>query len=332
MTSAAANVRYTIATPKPRGIRSAPERPHERVQEQRDERGDEEEEDGVTDRAGHRPGEQEDERQADELDPARHLDRPRRGAPADDRRRRFRHMSDRSARSSAPRPAAWDWSFAEDGNLALDRHDLWDEIPVVPALRLLQSPAVPASLQRREASVSVRPMPPQAPGRSRRARRAQRRAAHRLRRFAGLTVVAAVGVVTLLVTAFGPKRRDGRAHRARARRPAAAGRAARPADRRDARGPPRPAADRAGPRDRDRLPRRRERRARARPARAPRQPGPARAGCSTASSAAATRASSGTSCAAAADPPTSALDGRRRARRPTSTRRSTARSPGSPTT
>jgi hypothetical protein len=47
-------------------------------------------------------------------------------------------------------------------------------------------------------------MPPQAPGPARRARRAQRRSAHRLRRFAGLTAVAAVGVVTLLVTAFGP--------------------------------------------------------------------------------------------------------------------------------
>lgn len=47
-------------------------------------------------------------------------------------------------------------------------------------------------------------MPPQAPGPGRRARRAQRRSAHRLRRFAGLTAVAAVGLVTLLVTAFGP--------------------------------------------------------------------------------------------------------------------------------
>jgi hypothetical protein len=47
-------------------------------------------------------------------------------------------------------------------------------------------------------------MPPQAHGPSRRARRAQRRAANRLRRFAGLTLIVAVGVATLLVTAFGP--------------------------------------------------------------------------------------------------------------------------------
>ena len=46
-------------------------------------------------------------------------------------------------------------------------------------------------------------MPTQAPG-SRRAHRAQRRAAHRIRRFAGLAAVAAVAVATLLVTAFGP--------------------------------------------------------------------------------------------------------------------------------
>lgn len=37
-----------------------------------------------------------------------------------------------------------------------------------------------------------------------RSRRAERRAAHRLRRFAGLTLIAAVGLVTLLITAFGP--------------------------------------------------------------------------------------------------------------------------------
>jgi hypothetical protein len=56
-------------------------------------------------------------------------------------------------------------------------------------------------------------MPP--PSRhARRARRAERRAAHRLRRFAGLTVVAAVGVITLLVTAFGPNGATTAAHTA----------------------------------------------------------------------------------------------------------------------
>ena len=49
-------------------------------------------------------------------------------------------------------------------------------------------------------------MPPQRRprGKLRRAERAHRRAAHQLRRFASLSVVAAVGLVTLLVSAFGP--------------------------------------------------------------------------------------------------------------------------------
>jgi hypothetical protein len=71
---------------------------------------------------------------------------------------------------------------------------------------------------------------PQPPGPARRARRAQRRSAHRLRRFAGLTAVAAVGVVTLLVTAFGP---DGAAESAARSAPA-------PADRLLPSGPPEP--------------------------------------------------------------------------------------------
>jgi hypothetical protein len=56
-------------------------------------------------------------------------------------------------------------------------------------------------------------MPPH-PRHARRARRAERRAAHRLRRFAGLTLVAAVGVITLLVTAFGPNGATTAAHTA----------------------------------------------------------------------------------------------------------------------
>ena len=70
---------------------------------------------------------------------------------------------------------------------------------------------------------------PQSPGPARRARRAQRRSAHRLRRFAGLTAVAAVGVVTLLVTAFGPDAAESAARSAPA-----------PADRLLPSGPPEP--------------------------------------------------------------------------------------------
>jgi hypothetical protein len=48
------------------------------------------------------------------------------------------------------------------------------------------------------------PAPAPSSGDTRRARRAQRRAAHRLRRFAGLSALLLVGLVTLVVTAFGP--------------------------------------------------------------------------------------------------------------------------------
>ena len=97
-----------------------------------------------------------------------------------------------------------DWF--EDGNLALDRHELWDDFPSAPRLRLLQSPAVQVSVQRKRASVSVPPVsaPAPLPGHPRRARRAERRSAHRLRRFAGLLILVVVGLVTLVVTAFGP--------------------------------------------------------------------------------------------------------------------------------
>jgi hypothetical protein len=48
------------------------------------------------------------------------------------------------------------------------------------------------------------PAPAPSPGHRRRVRRAERRAAHRLRRFAALSVLLLVGLVTLVVTAFGP--------------------------------------------------------------------------------------------------------------------------------
>jgi hypothetical protein len=48
------------------------------------------------------------------------------------------------------------------------------------------------------------PAPASSPGPARRARRAERRAAHRFRRFAGLSALLVVGLVTLVVTAFGP--------------------------------------------------------------------------------------------------------------------------------
>src|SRR5438876_838674 len=88
----------------------------DRVEEERDQAGDDEEEDGVTHRAGDRPRDEQDKRQADELDPARdnHLRRPSR-----------LHGVDGTAAARRPKRPAWDWSFFEDGALALDRHERW---------------------------------------------------------------------------------------------------------------------------------------------------------------------------------------------------------------
>ena len=82
----------------------------ERVQEQRHEPGDEEEEDDVTRRPRDHPQKQQQEREPDELDPARDLDL----------RRPAGHGSHRSASVVRLRPPPWDWSAFEDGSLALD--------------------------------------------------------------------------------------------------------------------------------------------------------------------------------------------------------------------
>ena len=106
------------------------------------------------------------------------------------------------------RPPAWDWSFFEDGNLALDSHELWEEPGSESGSELSQSRPRP-SLHRPMTSATVPRMPPpRAPGQSSRAR--GRSPARRVQRFAGLTVVSAVLVATLLLTAFG----DGPAPRA----------------------------------------------------------------------------------------------------------------------
>ena len=121
----------------------------------------------MTNRADDRPREEQEERQADELDPTRDLDLRRSGAA-----RSANDGRPRSGLSAKPTGAEEDVDWFEDGNLALDRHELWDDFPSAPRLRLLQSPAVQVSVQRKRASVSVQPMPAPAPlpGHSRRAR------------------------------------------------------------------------------------------------------------------------------------------------------------------
>ena len=108
---------------------------------------------------------------------------------------------------------------------------LWDEIPAAPTLRLLQSPALPAALKPRQASVTVRAMSPRAPGHvSPCAASPAARRTRRLRRLAGLTVVVVVArrhAARDRVRASA--RRDGRESRPGARRPPPPGRPARAA-------------------------------------------------------------------------------------------------------
>ena len=106
----------------------------ERVEEQGDEQRHEEEEDHVTHGSRHHPQEHEQQRQPHELHPARDLD-PRRDAGA-------RHASDGIARVRRIRDDAWDWSFSEDGSLALDRSDLWIEPETATVQRMSRGGAV----------------------------------------------------------------------------------------------------------------------------------------------------------------------------------------------
>jgi hypothetical protein len=129
------------------------------------------------------------------LDPARDLD-PRRHAGG-----RI-HAADRTT-GPARRPGrgpGWDWSLAEDGSLALDRPDAWDD----PRAKRLHPGATVTRLKARRGSDTVPPMsPPQASGRvvPRHVRRRQLEA--RRRRLAVLAAASVVLALTVLVTAFG---------------------------------------------------------------------------------------------------------------------------------
>ena len=106
-------------------------------------------------------------------------------------------------RCARARRAAWDWSFFEDGALALERHELWTDVEPPPRLRLLQA-KVPHDLNELASSVTVPRMPRRRTATRRRPTRAQRQARgvaacagsrrreHRLRRFALLSLVAFV--------------------------------------------------------------------------------------------------------------------------------------------
>ena len=275
----------------------------------------------VTRRRREHPAEQDEQRQPDELDPARNLD-PRRHAGG--RVHAFDRTTGPPERPS--RAPAWDWSFAEDGALALDRAGGLGR----PAHGSLRAPATVTRLKPRRGSDTVLPMsPPQATGRAvrhvprRQQLRSQAAQARRprcdRRRDRAFTV---------LVTAFGGGGASTAPLTPRERVAPAPGRAADAAGDRAARHAAPPAAGQPDARDRDRLLGRRRRRARARAGRLAGERGPAQAP-------GAQGRRRRLRLAALVPAPGRARPGhvgarrRRRAAAPTSTRRSTARSSGS---
>ncbi len=149
----------------------------------------------MTYRSRHHPKKHEYQRQAHELHPARDLDPRRNGAAG--------HASDGIAQVRRIRDDAWDWSFSEDGGLALDRHELWIEPDVETVQRMSRAGTV---IRLNEAGPFDRlavDMPSSRPTRRRRVERREVRAARRARRFALLALLAIVLVIALLLTAFG---------------------------------------------------------------------------------------------------------------------------------
>ena len=106
-----------------------------------------------------------------------------------------------SAEIVALRPPAWDWAFFEDGALALDRHELWEEPPEPSDQEVSQTPPAPSRLKRWTHSATVARMPSARAPRA--ARRARRRANRRVQRIAILVIVASIVLVTASLTAFG---------------------------------------------------------------------------------------------------------------------------------
>ena len=152
----------------------------------------------MTDRAGGQPRELASRRRADERDP-RELD-VRRSGPA--------HRGHRTETVRALRPPAWDWSFAEDGALALDPQRLAPDEPRsssrVGGDGHARVSEAPERLKGGEPFVSVRRMPRQPRGRpTRRRSRDRARAARRGRLLALFVTVAGVAAVVLVLTAFG---------------------------------------------------------------------------------------------------------------------------------
>ena len=119
-------------------------------------------------------------------------------------RRRARRAHHRTGRVDDRTPPTWDWSFETDGALALDRADAW-EVPTsadpsghTPNGR--GAGRVERACQLRYGPADAVAPSPQADGSHAGQRRARQ---HRIRRIVGLLALAAVLLVTLVLTAFG---------------------------------------------------------------------------------------------------------------------------------
>jgi len=120
-----------------------------------------------------------------------------------DPRRPIRHSGHRS-QAVVPFPSPeWDWSFEQDGALALDRHDLWPDPVVRRPGEAAGEPEPEPRLNDDPGTATVRPMRPRPSRQARLEQQRRARARRRARRIAGAIVLAAVLVVTLLLTAFG---------------------------------------------------------------------------------------------------------------------------------
>jgi murein DD-endopeptidase MepM/ murein hydrolase activator NlpD len=120
-----------------------------------------------------------------------------------DPRRPIGHPSHRNEVIVPIRPPVWDWSFEQDGALALDRHDLWPEPAKRPEVELSQSPPPEVRLKAEAGPATVRPMAPRPSRQARIERQRRARARRRVGRLAGAIVLGVVLLVTLLLTAFG---------------------------------------------------------------------------------------------------------------------------------
>jgi hypothetical protein len=113
----------------------------------------------------------------------------------------MRSRSHPSHRNEAEIPG-WDWSFDQDGSLALDRHELWPEPRMRPRIVVSQAPADGAVLKEEAGPATVRPMRARPTRQARLERQRRLQARRRARGVAFAVILGAVLLVTLLLTAF----------------------------------------------------------------------------------------------------------------------------------